>query len=183
MASQWSSIKCLRRRSCSRSRSRCREDVQKIPTKDWSIRASTVYHSSLMNNVSIEKCDNCPVRKCSCSSKVCKDPKSGSMLEVSSISPQIAEHIYSTDEVVNGLRREIENVKSQLMVIRTAPETNRSSSKDQTAKQVYQLTKENKQLRRELEQKRKLYQSSLKDMHKSRDILAEYEKQPSNPPK
>nr|CAH7715055.1 unnamed protein product [Callosobruchus chinensis] len=177
-----------RRRSCSRSRSRCREDVQKIPTKDWSIRASTVYHScaaekgephyqALMNNVSIEKCDNCPVRKCSCSSKVCKDPKSGSMLEVSSISPQIAEHIYSTDEVVNGLRREIENVKSQLMVIRTAPETNRSSSKDQTAKQVYQLTKENKQLRRELEQKRKLYQSSLKDMHKSRDILAEYEKQ------
>nr|CAI5864875.1 unnamed protein product [Callosobruchus analis] len=181
----------MRRRSCSRSRSRCRGDLQKVPTRDWSIKASTVYHScaaekgepnhqALMNNVSIEKCDSCPVRKCSCSANVCKNPKSRSMLEVPCISPQIAEHIYSTDEVVNGLKREIEHVKSQLMVIRTAPEKNRSSCKDckdQTAKQVYQLTKENKQLRRELEQKRRLYQSSLKEMHKSRDILAEYEKQ------
>ncbi|CAH2005561.1 unnamed protein product [Acanthoscelides obtectus] len=182
-----------RKSSCSRSRSRSRNDCQQIPTKEWTVKASTVYHNfsaekgepdqhqGLMNNVTIAKSDSCPcpvsasmARQCSCSGK---NPKSRSVLEVPCISPHIAEHIYSTDEVVNGLKREIENVKSQLMVMRSAPEKKSSTSKDPTAKQVYQLSKENKHLRKELEQKRQLYQATVKEMHKSKDILSEYEKQ------
>lgn len=45
-----------------------------------------------------------------------------------------------------------------------------------SAKQVYQMKAENKKLKKELEQKKLIYHSSMKQMEKLKDILSEYER-------
>lgn len=84
------------------------------------------------------------------------------------------EHILCASEVVSDLRNDLEKVKSQLdqIVVRNSEPANFINH---NAKQLYQMKSENKKLKKELEQKKLLYQSSTKQIEKLKDILNEYE--------
>lgn len=78
--------------------------------------------------------------------------------------------------VVSELRNDLEKVKSQLDQIVDRNGDTIGLKNHASAKQVYQLRAENKKLKKELEQKKILHQSSLKQMGKLKDILNEYDR-------
>ncbi|KAJ8932723.1 hypothetical protein NQ314_014418 [Rhamnusium bicolor] len=97
----------------------------------------------------------------------------------SSCLSQIAQHLISTDGVVTELKDEIEKVKSQLRHINLCKNErlkNASPDKSDPLKLISQLKTENKQLKKELIQKRKMQQASMKNVEKAKDIMNDYEK-------
>lgn len=78
--------------------------------------------------------------------------------------------------IVYELKNDLENVKSQLDQIVDKNNDSLNNRNNISAKQVYQMKTENKKLRKELDQKKVLQQSSIKQLEKLNIILVEYEK-------
>ncbi|XP_023012318.1 uncharacterized protein isoform X2 [Leptinotarsa decemlineata] len=132
--------------------------------------------------LNVEKVNSCPDRTCSHISnqpiKGCSI-KSLSTMEVSNspIYSQDAKQNFCPESVVIGLKDEIEKVKSQLEQISTSNSDKfKVGGKGEPEKQISQLKAENKQLKKELEQKKKMYLASVRDVERAKDILGDYEK-------
>ncbi|KAG5882064.1 hypothetical protein JTB14_007726 [Gonioctena quinquepunctata] len=134
----------------------------------------------------VERVNSCPDQTCSCGSdsqstgpKRCSI-KSLSTVKVTDLSPvryQEIRHKIHSDPVVNGLKDEIEKVKSQLEQISVSNSGKvKSGGRGEPEKQISHLKSENKQLKKELEQKKKQYLASMKDVERAKDILSDYEK-------
>lgn len=81
-----------------------------------------------------------------------------------------------TDESVMQLKNELEKLRNQVEFIAASNDNKKDNFVKENAIQIQQLRAENKQLKRDLEAKKKLLNASLEEVEKAKDILNDYEK-------